>query len=71
VTWAGKAGTFGLLFAWPLFLTAESTVSWNDLAGFMAWGFAIPGLVFSYVSAAGYVPIAREALRAGRVGSAA
>lgn len=71
VTWAGKAGTFGLLFAWPLFLVSASGVGWADAAGVAAWSFAVPGLVFSYVSAAGYVPAAREALRAGRVGSAA
>jgi cardiolipin synthase (CMP-forming) len=69
VTWAGKAGTFGLLFAWPLFLVSESGVGYADLARVAAWVFVVPGLAYSYVSAAGYVPLAREALRAGRVGS--
>jgi cardiolipin synthase len=69
VTWVGKAGTFGLLFAWPLFLVAESGVGYADLARVAAWLFVVPGLAYSYVSAAGYVPLAREALRAGRVGS--
>jgi cardiolipin synthase (CMP-forming) len=71
VTWAGKAGTFGLLFAFPLFLASESTVGWRDTAEVLAWLCAIPGLFFSYVSAAQYVPIARKALREGRVTSPA
>jgi cardiolipin synthase len=69
VTWAGKAGTFGLLFAWPLFLVSASDVGFADAARVAAWVFAVPGLAYSYISAAGYVPLAREALRAGRVGS--
>ncbi len=69
VTWMGKAGTFGLLFAWPLFLLSASDARWADAAGVVAWLFVVPGLVCSYIAAAGYVPLAREALRAGRVGS--
>ena len=30
VTWYGKAGTFGLMVAFPLFLAAESTFGWRD-----------------------------------------
>jgi cardiolipin synthase len=69
VTWAGKAGTFGLLFAWPLFLVSEADLAWGSAARVAAWIFVVPGLAASYLSAAGYVPQAREALRAGRVGS--
>ena len=71
VTWSGKAGTFGLMFAIPLFLASESTLGWRDTAEVLAWICAVPGLVFSYVAAAQYVPIARQALREGRVASAA
>ena len=71
VTWTGKAGTFGLLFAFPFFLTAESTIGWRDTAEVLAWLCAVPGLFFSYVAAVQYVPIARKALREGRVTSAA
>jgi cardiolipin synthase len=70
VTWTGKAGTFGLLFAFPFFLTSESTIGWRDTAEVLAWLCAVPGLAFSYVAAAQYVPIARKALREGRVTSA-
>jgi cardiolipin synthase len=66
VTWYGKAGTFGLMFAFPLFLTASSTVSWADTAEVLAWVAAIPGLALSLYSAALYIPTARRALAEGR-----
>ena len=67
VTWFGKAGTFFLMIAFPLFLTSESTVGWADTAGTLAWVAGIPGLVLSWYSAALYVPMARAALGEGRV----
>lgn len=70
VQWWGKAGTFGLMVAFPLFLTSHSTASWADLAGNLAWVATIPGLVFGYIALVTYVPLARDALREGRVGSA-
>jgi cardiolipin synthase len=66
VTWYGKAGTFCLMVSFPLFLASHSTLGWADLAGFLAWGFGLPGLALSLYSAALYVPIARQALREGR-----
>jgi cardiolipin synthase len=66
VTWFGKAGTFCLMIAFPLFLTAESTVGWADTAETLAWLAGIPGLVLSWYSAALYVPMARTALVEGR-----
>jgi cardiolipin synthase len=67
VTWWGKAGTFALLCAYPLFLGGNADdLGWQDLAEVLAWCFAIPGLVLSYVAAAGYVPLARRALAEGR-----
>jgi cardiolipin synthase len=69
VTWVGKAGTFGLMAAFPLFLLSESTVSWRDAAGVLAWLAVVPALVLSYIAAVGYVPLARTALAEGRVGS--
>jgi cardiolipin synthase len=67
VTWFGKAGTFGLLCAFPLFLASHAPdISWADGAGALAWVCAVPGLVFGYVAAAGYVPLARRALAEGR-----
>src|SRR5690606_13173143 len=48
VTWFGKAGTFCLMFAFPLFLVADAPISWDGFAEFAAWGWGIPGLAFSY-----------------------
>ena len=70
VQWAGKAGTFALMFAFPLFLASKSTLGWRDTAEVLAWLFAVPGVVLSYIAAAGYVPLARHALADRRVGSA-
>jgi cardiolipin synthase len=70
VTWFGKAGTFALMVSFPMFLASHSTVGWNDLAGVLAWGFGIPGLILSYVALCQYVPIALRALREGRAGRA-
>src|SRR3954464_455743 len=50
VTWFGKAGTFGLMVAFPLFLASHSTLGWADTAEVLAWIAAVPGLVFSYIS---------------------
>jgi cardiolipin synthase len=66
VTWWGKAGTFALMVAFPLFLFSHSDVGWADLAGFLAWCWVLPGLVLAYVALALYVPLGLEALREGR-----
>ncbi|MGI8793426.1 MAG: CDP-alcohol phosphatidyltransferase family protein [Acidimicrobiales bacterium] len=70
VQWVGKAGTFALMTAFPLFLCGNSTAFWADQAQVAAWVFAIPGLALAWYAAAAYVPIAIEALRAGRQGRA-
>ena len=70
VQWVGKAGTFALMFAFPRVLAAHAPdLWWHHAAAFLAWGFAIPGLVLSYYAAITYVPLARRALAEGRVGS--
>ena len=69
VTWFGKAGTFGLMIAFPLFLASHSTLGWADTAEVLAWVAGVPGLVLSWISAAMYVPMARRALREGRDGA--
>jgi cardiolipin synthase len=66
VTWYGKAGTFGLMFAFPLFLAGSSSVWWNDAAEIGAWICGLPGLALSYYAAITYVPLAADALRSGR-----
>lgn len=71
VQWVGKAGTFGCMVAFPLFLVSHSTAGWRDTGGFFAWLVVIPALAFSYYAAATYVPIARQALAEGRLARAA
>jgi cardiolipin synthase len=66
VTWFGKAGTFGLMLAFPLFLAGESTFGWRDTAHALAWVAVVPGLVLSYYAAGLYIPLAVKALREGR-----
>ena len=66
VTWFGKAGTFMLMIAFPLFLAGESTLSWADTGAVLAWVAGIPGLALSLFAAVLYVPLARRALAEGR-----
>ncbi len=70
VTWSGKAGTFALMVAFPLFLLAGSTDLAHDLLRVAAWVCAIAGLALSYYAAALYFPLARRALREGRAARA-
>ena len=71
VTWFGKAGTFGLMMAFPFFLASHSTLGWHDTARVLAWVTGIPGLVLSYIAWGLYVPIGLRALREGRAARAA
>jgi cardiolipin synthase len=68
VQWVGKAGTLALMFAFPGFLLIDALdhAALRDLLIFATWCFTIGGLVLSYWAAAGYIPIARQALREGR-----
>lgn len=71
VTWFGKAGTFSLMFAFPLFLAGSSTLDIAPVFTVCAWGFAIPGVVLSYYAAFRYIPLWRANLREGRARKAA
>lgn len=66
VKWVGKAGTLCLMFAFPLFLNAESTAGWAALSRVLAWMFTVPGLLLSYYAAFTYIPLMRHALHEGR-----
>ncbi|HVC70591.1 MAG TPA: CDP-alcohol phosphatidyltransferase family protein [Acidimicrobiales bacterium] len=68
VLWVGKAGTFGLMVAYPSFLFGYGNVSWHTPVTVFAWLCAIPALVLAYIAAAAYVPVARHALVHGRHG---
>jgi cardiolipin synthase len=62
VQWAGKAGTFGLMWALPLFLIGHAADSWHRVALALAWVAVIPALVLAWYAAITYVPRARAAL---------
>ncbi len=68
VTWFGKAGTFALMVAFPLFLAAQSSVGWRDTAEVLAWVAGGIGVPLSYYAAALYVPLARAGLAEARSG---
>ena len=69
VTWFGKAGTFGLMMAFPAFLAAADQ-GLSDTAQnvflVIAWGSGLPGLVFSMIAFAGYLPAGIRAIQEGR-----
>jgi cardiolipin synthase (CMP-forming) len=70
VQWAGKAGTFGLMFAFPFFLMGhDQGFSLHSTAEFLAWCCAVPGLVLGWYAAITYVPLARRALHERQVDS--
>jgi cardiolipin synthase (CMP-forming) len=62
VTLVGKAGTFGLMCAFPLFLAGHSTIGWHHTALVLGWTAAVIGLVLGWISVVLYVPLARAAL---------
>lgn len=62
VTLIGKAGAFGLMCAFPLFLAGHSTVGWHHGALVLAWVAAVIGLVLGWVSIVVYIPLVRAAL---------
>lgn len=69
VTWAGKAGTFGMMMAFPSFLAAADTGLPDAVATtflVIAWGSGIPALVLSMVAFIGYLPKGVAAVSEGR-----
>ena len=70
VQWAGKAGTFGLMFAFPLFLMGhDPSFALHRTAELLAWCCAVPALVLAWYAAITYLPMARRALKESRVDS--
>ena len=66
VLWVGKAGTFALMTAYPLFLVSDGTAGWQQAVRVVAWIIGLLGLTLAWVAAASYVPVARRALADGR-----
>ncbi|MGD0381741.1 MAG: CDP-alcohol phosphatidyltransferase family protein [Acidimicrobiales bacterium] len=66
VLWVGKAGTFGLMFAYPTFLLAHGHAGWQHPIEIVAWISAVPAITLAWIAAAAYVPLGRRALSRGR-----
>ena len=66
VLWVGKAGTFGLMCAYPLFLLGDGTAGWQELVRVVAWITGGVGLTLAWWAAGSYIGPARQALRDGR-----
>jgi cardiolipin synthase len=66
VLWVGKAGTFGLMFAYPAFLLAYGGAGWQAPITVIAYVTGITGLVLAWIAALSYIAPARQALREGR-----
>ena len=71
VLWVGKAGTFGLMFAYPTFLLAYGGAGWQAPITVIAYVTGITGLVLAWIAAGSYVGPARKALREGRAATTA
>lgn len=69
VLWVGKAGAFGLMFAFPFFLLGDAGTSYDDLWTAVGWVCAVPGVLLGYVAAVEYARRAPGAL-AAREGTA-
>ncbi len=66
VLWVGKAGTFGLMFAYPTFLLADGTAGWQEPIRVIGWVTGLIGLALAWWAAGSYIAPARRALREGR-----
>ncbi len=61
VTWEGKTGAFLLMFAIPMFLGAQSSLSYAGLLRWLSWLFVVPGLAYSWYSLIfQYIPESRS-----------
>jgi cardiolipin synthase len=70
VQWVGKAGTFALMVALPLFLLGHAPVSWHEVPEGVAWAASVPAVAFGWYSAATYVRLARTVLAQVDAGAA-
>ncbi|MGA8296017.1 MAG: CDP-alcohol phosphatidyltransferase family protein [Acidimicrobiales bacterium] len=63
----GKAGTFGLMCAFPLMILGDGQSLFDDVMKVLAWVCAVPALSLLAVATALYIPAAKNALATGRM----
>ncbi len=63
VLFVGKAGTFGLMCCFPLFLLADGPGALAHGIAIATWVLLVPALALSLAAAVSYVPHARRALQ--------
>ncbi|HVC15554.1 MAG TPA: CDP-alcohol phosphatidyltransferase family protein [Acidimicrobiales bacterium] len=68
VLWIGKAGTFGLMVAYPGFLISLGSAGWQQPFHDAAWAAGGAGIVLAWAAALAYLVPARRALAEGRAG---
>ncbi len=67
VTWVGKTSSFGLMFAFPLFLLSTAVEGGQSTTyEVIAYVIGVPSLALHYIAAFGYIPLAITALREER-----
>ena len=66
VLWIGKAGTFGLMVAYPGFLISHGSAGWQQPFHVAAWVAGGAGIVLAWAAAVAYLVPARRALAEGR-----
>ncbi len=67
VTWVGKTSSFGLMFAFPLFLLSTAVDGGQSTTyEVIAYVIGVPSLALHYIAAFGYIPLAITALRQER-----
>lgn len=71
VSFLGKAGTFGLMCCFPLFLLSDSATLFGEVLRDVTWVLLVPSLGLSFAATVGYVPRALGALRERRLGGRA
>jgi cardiolipin synthase (CMP-forming) len=67
VNWYGKAGTFGLMCAFPLMVLGDGQSLFDSTMRVLAWVCAVPALGFLLVATVLYIPAAKGALATGRI----
>ena len=60
VLWVGKAGTFGLMFAYPTFLLGFGSAGWQEPIRVIAWVTGLIGLALAWWAAGSYIAPARR-----------